>query len=361
MALTNLPATYDLELFGPRRTAVAGHPSQDLPGVTDTLPSITPGATTESTPGSQDLAVTPPAGDQLEAVSNNPDAQSQYIQTPPLAAGTYIVQVSGYNGAYSPQPYLLQANLLGGATCPDVLARVQGLRTSLPDAAPGTSELPRHRSLPAANTLFLVNTQRLSAAFGSTGREPRYMADLESVASDSLQASPVPSSPSTPTRACRAPMRLERQPLLGRRRQRRRRRHRLGRRQHPGGEPVDPEPRHRRGGRPDPLRPPGGRGDASRTSATTAPPPSPARTTSRRDALSLGYYFSDDPYAASQPLGVGSATLYTRSWPSGGSSSPPRRSSLPSHVSYSYGRGSRTPPPASRPGYSFLTSGAEAV
>ena len=29
------------------------------------------------------------------------------------------------------------------------------------------------------------------------------------------------------------------------------------------------------------------------------------------DALSLGYYFSDDPYAARQPLGVGSATLYT--------------------------------------------------
>ena len=29
------------------------------------------------------------------------------------------------------------------------------------------------------------------------------------------------------------------------------------------------------------------------------------------DALSLGYYFSDDPYASPQPLGVGSATLYT--------------------------------------------------
>ena len=28
------------------------------------------------------------------------------------------------------------------------------------------------------------------------------------------------------------------------------------------------------------------------------------------DALSLGYYFSDDPYAANAPLGVGSATLY---------------------------------------------------
>ena len=104
--------------------------------MTDTLPSVTPGTTTEATPGSQDLPVTPPAGDQLEAVSNNPDAQSQYIQTPPLAAGTYIVQVSGYNGAFSSQPYLLQANLLGARRRRAARAG-SPTRTRLPDASNG--------------------------------------------------------------------------------------------------------------------------------------------------------------------------------------------------------------------------------
>ncbi len=45
LALTNLPATYDLELFGPnaQQSQLQGAPSQDLTGVADTLPSITPG------------------------------------------------------------------------------------------------------------------------------------------------------------------------------------------------------------------------------------------------------------------------------------------------------------------------------
>ena len=113
LALTNLPATYDLELFGPSPAQLQGTPNQDLPGVTDTLPSLSSRATTEATPGSQDLPVTPPAGDSLLALSNNSDGQDQYIQTPPLSAGTYLVQVSGYNGAFSSAPYLLRANLLG--------------------------------------------------------------------------------------------------------------------------------------------------------------------------------------------------------------------------------------------------------
>ena len=161
LALTNLPATYDLELFGPNSPQLQGAPDQDLSGVSDTLPSLTPGTTTEATPGSQDLPVTPPAGYQLEAVSNNPDAQSQYIQTPPLAGGTYYVQVSGYNGAYSSQPYLLAANLLGGATAPSCPGGI----SYLANLASSTATAP---TIPAGvNTLFLVDTQRLTAAFPS--------------------------------------------------------------------------------------------------------------------------------------------------------------------------------------------------
>ena len=42
LALTNLPATYDLELFGPTPAQLQGTPGQDLGGVTDSLPSIAP-------------------------------------------------------------------------------------------------------------------------------------------------------------------------------------------------------------------------------------------------------------------------------------------------------------------------------
>ena len=127
LALTNLPAQYDLELFSPAQQQLQGSPSQQLPAVDDTVPSLSPGSTVEATPGAQDIPVTPPAGYQLYALANVPAAASgldganagaQYIQTPPLDAGTYVVQVSGYNGATSSQPYLLRAALAGGGPSP---------------------------------------------------------------------------------------------------------------------------------------------------------------------------------------------------------------------------------------------------
>ena len=177
IALTNLPATYDLELFGPAPQQLQGTPSQDLPGVTDTLPTLTPGSTSEPSTGSQDIPVTPPAGDSLQAISNNPDGKDQYIQTPPLTAGTYTVQVSGYNGAYSSQPYLLRANLLTGSTNP-TCGPIQ-YPNSMPAAASGPVTVPQ-----GVNTLFLVDTQRLAAAFGAAA-EKQIMTDVQSVASDS--------------------------------------------------------------------------------------------------------------------------------------------------------------------------------
>ena len=124
LALTNLPAQYDLELFSPAQPQLQGAPSQLLPAVDDIVPGLSPDSTVEPTPGAQDIPVTPPSGYQLYALANvsaaasgynGTDAGAQYVQTPPLAAGTYIVQVSGYNGATSSEPYLLRAALAGGA------------------------------------------------------------------------------------------------------------------------------------------------------------------------------------------------------------------------------------------------------
>ena len=248
LALTNLPATYDLELFGPsqdscraprartqeRRHLAVGHPGHD----------------TEATPGSQDLAVTPPAGYQLEAVSNNPDGQSQYIQTPPLAAGNYIVQVSGYNGAFSSQPYLLQANLLGGETAPTCpggsptrtrcLMRALGPATPPSDLEPSAGERDPRQREHAVPRRTLSGCRPPSA--GLRRRQPdhddRRRPEQRSPA-DSAAGVTAPSSPSTPTRAVQIRLRgLERGPVLGRRRQRRRAGH-LGRRR-PASRPANP-------------------------------------------------------------------------------------------------------------------------
>ena len=150
------------------------------------MPGLSPGTTVEPTPGSQDIPVIPPSGYQLYALANvsaaasgydGADAGAQYIQTPPLAAGTYIVQVSGYNGATSSQPYLLRAALIGGGpalSCPPLnFPYPQPLPpSSLPTVAPGV------------NTLFLVDTQRFSAAFGANA-EAAVMGDIDTVANDS--------------------------------------------------------------------------------------------------------------------------------------------------------------------------------
>jgi hypothetical protein len=357
IALTNLPATYDLELFGPGAQQLSGTPSQDLSGVSDTLPSIVAGTTTEATPGSQDLPVTPPAGDQLIALSNNPDSQDQDIQTPPLAPGTYIVQVSGYNGAFSSQPYLLRANLLGGPTSPSC----PGLGSSDP-AIPYLNSLSAPASTPdipgGVNTLFLVDTQRLTAAFPSD--EGTIMSNLQAVASDSaagVDGAVIPVDAYPDVQAAYAtwnenPCSVDAAngvvaaiaAVVDQIKE-----------AHPtvqnlvivGADDQIPLARIADGTTESNER------DYGASAAV-------GQDNVESDALSLGYYFSDDPYAASQPLGVGSATLYTPQLAVGRlvESAPEIENALTRFVSSD---GNLDATASLTTGYSFLTSGAKAV
>ena len=160
--LSNLPANYDLALFSPDSIKIQGSPDQMLDPVTDTQPSISPSP--EPLPGAGDVAQTPPAGFQTYAVSDDRDAKNgQTIQTPPLDAGTYLVQVSGYNGAFSQEPYVLRATVLPTG----VATTCAAIHYPNPMPAVGTSDpIPGN-----VNTLFLVNTQRLAAAYGSPSEQ----------------------------------------------------------------------------------------------------------------------------------------------------------------------------------------------
>ena len=100
--------------------------------------------------------------------------------------------MSGYNGAFSAQPYLLEgqpsrrrdgSELPGRHLVPEHIARCQ-------QRAGHSSERPRHDDPIGVNTLFLVDTQRMSAAFGSDFDNPggsgeTIMSDLNTIACDS--------------------------------------------------------------------------------------------------------------------------------------------------------------------------------
>jgi len=354
LALTNLPAAYDLELFGPSTQPTLPAATRSIGGVTDTLPSVTPGATTEATPGSQDIPVTPPPGDRLLAVSTNPSGQSQFIQTPPLAAGTYIVQVSGYNGAFSAQPYLLQAELLGGSVAPTCPAGIPYLG-ALGGIAPARGPV----AVPAgANTLFLVDTQRLSAAFPQQAAQ--IMTQLQVVASDaaagvngavipvdafstvqnayaSWNADPCSVDAANSVVAAIAAVVNQM------------------RADHPtvqnlvvvGADDQIPMARVADGTAQSNERDYGASTFAGENNVEA-------------DALSLGYYFSDDPLSSANPLGVGSATLYTPELATGRlvESAAEIQGALNRFVQTT---GNLNATAGLTTGYSFLSSGAQAV
>ena len=370
LALTDLPATYDLELFGPSAAPLEGTVDQDLSGVTDTLPALAPGTTSEPTPGSQDLPVTPPPGDSLEALSNNPDGQDQYIQTPPLAAGTYTVQVSGYNDVFSTQPYLLRANLLTGATAPSCPAISYPYANLNPAPASGNTTVPA-----GTNTLFLVDTQRLTEAFGTgtastpstptsqgtlgTG-EAGIMSLLQAVSADNgagVTGAIVALDSYTAVQDAYQTWNSNPCSIAGANGV-------VGAISNVVDQIVAANPTVQNVvivGADDQV--PFARladGATQSNERDYAASTFVGENNVEADALSLGYDFSDDPYGSPQPLGVGSATLYTPQLAVGRliESDTEIESALQRFLG---SNGNLDATTGLTTGYSFLSSGAEAV
>jgi len=352
LSLSNLPADYDLVLYAPSGDSqqLQGTPAQQAPTVTDAPPSLTPVAQPDQT--ASDVPLNPPSGYSVFAESANRGTDDENIQTPPLAAGTYYVQVSGYNGADSTQPYVLRGALLPSVqnTCPGGI--------SFPNAMPAPAPAPAN--YPAGvNTLFLVDTQRLTAAYGAAA-EGQVMSAVNAVATDGADGVngavvPVDSDPATQG----AFATFNNDPCN------------VGaangvvkaisslvdsiRAAHPtvrnlvivGADDQIPFARLADGATQSNERDYG--------TSTFA-----GENNVEADALSQGYYFSDDPYGAAQPLGVGSATLYLPQLAIG------RLVETPTQIEASLNRfvsshGVLDASAALSTGYSFLTSGAQLV
>ena len=136
LQLSNLPADFDLTLFAPATQQLQGTPSHRATGTNDATASLT-GQIHQQTTGTQGIPLTPPLVNyRLNAYSDNRGHASETIQTPPLSAGTYLVQVSGYNGDSSTKPYLLRATEVSSGittSCPGI---------SYPHSVPAATLIP---------------------------------------------------------------------------------------------------------------------------------------------------------------------------------------------------------------------------
>lgn len=165
--LGNLDSDFDLVLYGPGIVPLRGRPLAFLTGVGDATVSYvrdTNEATAETLNDiplrlRADLLSTLPAPlPVVDAVSAHRGTRSELIETGALRAGKYFIQVSGYNGATSSQPFTLRTRLSIMPPLPACLAfstlGVTNGQTTLLMPAPG------------ATTVILVNEGRLRAVYG---------------------------------------------------------------------------------------------------------------------------------------------------------------------------------------------------
>jgi hypothetical protein len=161
--LGNLPADYDLVLYGPPTASLSGASTGDEAQVTETPPSNQSIVNPQTDPNEGSIPLLP--NRSIEAISATPGAGDQQITTPPLASGLYTVEVTGYNGSYSTtQPYVLRDEVTPTTSTPACSVP--------PTYAHDTPTL--NETLPTSypknvNTLFLVNPDRLLEAYGAGG------------------------------------------------------------------------------------------------------------------------------------------------------------------------------------------------
>lgn len=159
--LSGLAADLDLVLYGPQVAGLRGPATRSVIPVDDEDLSL-----------GNDAAVPADVGDDISlldrpvvAVSQNRGNTAERIESTTLKPGTYVLQVTGYNGATSDEAYVLRSTFSPQAaptTCEPWV---------FPGGAPESSnqgELASPESFAGADTVFVVNRQRMLARFGAS-------------------------------------------------------------------------------------------------------------------------------------------------------------------------------------------------
>ena len=161
--LSHLPADYDLVVYGPPETPlrppIAGTMPLDEPPVTDSGADLT--HQTDALPSQtlDDLQLQPNMPLAGVSASRGTDPED-IVAVSPGGSGYYTIQVTGYNGATSPDPYMLRVATRAPRPVSPVPART----------ITGTAGPALPTTLPTGlNTVFLVNRKQLEGTYGSTG------------------------------------------------------------------------------------------------------------------------------------------------------------------------------------------------
>ncbi len=166
--LANLPADYDVLLYGPAQAPLRGTPSRVLPPSPDGGLSLIGAENATNALVAADIVTTPPNDDwELYAVSSRRGTTSERIDTGALPAGDYAVKVVGYNGATSASPYSLRARTKPAAGA--------GACAAIPAAAPTTLTLPAAATTVTdeTTTILLTHLGRLQRSYPAGGATVR--------------------------------------------------------------------------------------------------------------------------------------------------------------------------------------------
>jgi len=106
--LSNLAADYDLAVFGPVAAPLRGAPIDQIIPVDDHQIGVDPTSETVAPDSQFDIPLAAPAGSGLVGLSANRSNAAERVDIANLRAGTYTIQVSGYNGAFSDRPFTLR-------------------------------------------------------------------------------------------------------------------------------------------------------------------------------------------------------------------------------------------------------------
>jgi hypothetical protein len=173
-----VPADYDLVLTKPNAPSVRSSPGGSIPGGSipledpsasvdssgtplppDTLSDVPQSAPGGSIPGGSIPGGSIPGGSipggSISANRGNASEAAQIVTNG--ETGNAYVTVSGYNGGFSVNPYVVRLQVTPPPTLP-TCPSVTGMSTPTPGTLPAISSLPAD-----TNTLFLVNRQRMAA------------------------------------------------------------------------------------------------------------------------------------------------------------------------------------------------------
>ncbi len=161
--LSNLTADYDLTVFGPKAAPLRGSPIESYLPVDDRRLGIDPGTEAVAPDSQRDIPLDAPAGTGIVGISANRSTADERVDLGNLRAGTYTVQVTGYNGAFSDRPFTLRVRTQS-LNLPACSARALGATFAVPDA---TVPVTLQTSNSGIDTLFVVPVNRLRQLWSS--------------------------------------------------------------------------------------------------------------------------------------------------------------------------------------------------